>query len=73
MRGYMRRKRAEGKIKHWKQHKLEKEERGLTNRITSVPLSTSKVVSIIAKDYITKHEKSQHNESTPTPKKELQR
>jgi|MDTD01.1.fsa_nt_gb hypothetical protein len=47
--------------------------RGLTNRITSVPLSTSKVVSIIAKDYITKHEKSQHNESTPTPKKELQR
>ena len=27
MREYMRRKRAEGKIKHWKQYKLEKEER----------------------------------------------
>ena len=36
MREYMRRKRAEGKIKHWRQYKLEKEAREIkkANRVS---------------------------------------
>ena len=43
----------------------------LKNQITTVPLSTSKVVSIIAQDYRNTHEKERSNDETYLHKKSI--
>jgi hypothetical protein len=45
----------------------------LKNQITTVPLSTSKVVSIIAQDYRNTHEKERSNDETYLHKKSITR